>query len=64
MGADYHDTCCYSRLWSNRKERNNARVRGIFFACILAILGLLQIISTLKAALTDPGTVPKASAFS
>ena len=34
-------------------------MRGIVYGCIITVLSILQIIATVRAAFTDPGTVPK-----
>jgi len=57
--SDYEDTCCYGRLWIDKEDRRRARIRGIVYACIMAFLGIFQIISTVKTAFCDPGGVPK-----
>jgi hypothetical protein len=57
--SDFKDQCCYGRLWASEAERENVRVRGVFYGCIISLIGILQIIATLRAALTDPGGVPK-----
>jgi len=53
------DQCCYNRLWASESERETVRIRGIFYGCVISLIGTLQIISTIRAALTDPGGVPK-----
>jgi len=57
--SDFADTCCHSRLWVDTNERKSAKTRGIVYACIISILAIFQIISTIRASFTDPGGVPK-----
>jgi hypothetical protein len=56
---DFGDSYCYGRLWASESERENVKIRGIVYGCVISVIGVLQIISTLRAALTDPGGVPK-----
>jgi len=56
---DFGDPYCYGRLWTSESERESVKVRGIIYGSVISVIGIFQIISTLRAALTDPGSIPK-----